>query len=231
MSTTPAPAGPDAKPPRKLTSTSYAVLGLLAVSPATTYELAKQMARGLRHIWPRAEGRIYDEPKLLARHGLARARHEHTGRRPRTVWSVTPAGRRALADWLADPGAGPVLECEALLKVSFAEHGSKADLVANLEALATHAGGMLALGRAMADDHVTNGPLHPGRLPVNGLMWNFLWQLHSALADWAAWALDEVADWPDDLHATPEASQRTMALLRSALASGPPARVIPAPPR
>ena len=90
---------------KELTSTSYAVLGLLAARPRTAYQLATLVARGLRFVWPRAEGRIYDEPRLLADHGLALARREHTGRRPRTVYSITPEGRRALRRWITEPGA------------------------------------------------------------------------------------------------------------------------------
>jgi hypothetical protein len=36
-------------------------------------------------------------------------------------------GRQALRRWLAEPGAGPVLEYEALLKAAFAARGTKAD--------------------------------------------------------------------------------------------------------
>ena len=64
-------------------------------------------------------------------------------------------------------------------------------------------------------------------VPINGLMWNFLWLVHSAMATWAEWALREIEPWPDDLAATPEAVARTMDLLRGALdgmaAPGPPA--------
>ena len=38
------------------TTTSYAVLALLAVQPMTTYELAKNMERSLRDVWPRLTG-------------------------------------------------------------------------------------------------------------------------------------------------------------------------------
>ena len=38
----------------ELTSTSYALLGLLAVKPWTTYELAQQMDRTMSRFWPRA---------------------------------------------------------------------------------------------------------------------------------------------------------------------------------
>ena len=68
-----------------LTTTSYAVLGLLAIQPWSTYELAKQMERTLYRVWPRARSRLYDEPKKLVAHGLAEARKESVGRRPASV--------------------------------------------------------------------------------------------------------------------------------------------------
>src|SRR5438093_8363466 len=115
-----------------LTPTSYAILGLLAVKPWTTYELAQQMDRALGRFWPRAESKLYEEPKKLVAHGLARASSEMVGKRGRTVYSITAKGRRALAKWVPTPGEGPTLEFEQLIKVFFAEHGTKADLLATL---------------------------------------------------------------------------------------------------
>ena len=115
-----------------LTPTSYAILGLLAVKPWTTYELAQQMDRALGRFWPRAESKLYEEPKKLVAHGLARASSETIGKRPRTVYTITAKGRRALAKWVPTPGEGPVLEFEQLIKVFFAEHATKADLLATL---------------------------------------------------------------------------------------------------
>ena len=119
--------------PASLTTTSYAILGLLAVRPWTTYELAQQMRRALGQFWPRAESKLYEEPKKLVAHGLARATKETTGKRPRTVYSITAKGRRAMAAWVPQPGAGPVLEFEALVKLFYAEHGTKDDILATLD--------------------------------------------------------------------------------------------------
>src|SRR3989440_1164812 len=119
-----------------LTTTSYAILGLLAIKPWTTYELTQQMDRSLGRFWPRAQSKLYEEPKKLVAEGLARASKEAVGRRRRTVYAITPKGRRALAAWLTEPGAGPVLEFEQLLKVFFSENGTKADALATLAATA-----------------------------------------------------------------------------------------------
>ena len=74
---------------KELTTTSYAVLGLLAVRSWTTYELAQQMGRGLGDFWPRAQSKIYEEPKRLVAAGLAHASRGTVGRRPRTVYALS----------------------------------------------------------------------------------------------------------------------------------------------
>ena len=84
---------PDSSPAPSLTTTSYALLGLLNIRPWTTYELAKQVQRSLGWFWPRAERKLYEEPKRLVECGLATATSESTGKRPRTVYSITADGR------------------------------------------------------------------------------------------------------------------------------------------
>src|SRR5438093_12425501 len=118
---------------KELTPTSYAILALLAVRPWSAYELAGQMSRGFRLIWPRAESAIYEEPKNLVAHGLATASRERAGpRRRRTLYSITPKGRRALRAWLGRPSEPPQFESESQLRVMFAEHGSNEALARTL---------------------------------------------------------------------------------------------------
>jgi DNA-binding PadR family transcriptional regulator len=118
-----------------LNTTSFALLALLALRPWTTYELATQMDRSLRWFWPRAASVLYTEPKKLVRLGLATATREFTGRRPRTVYAITEAGRQELAHWLDQPGAGPILEFEALAQVAFADLGTRDQLLRTVRAV------------------------------------------------------------------------------------------------
>ena len=97
------------------------LVGLLAVRPWTTHELVRQVDRSLRRLWPRTQSKLYEEPKKLVARGYARAEDDSVGRRRRTRYTITPKGRRALAAWVREPGAGPVLEFEQLLKISFAD--------------------------------------------------------------------------------------------------------------
>jgi PadR family transcriptional regulator AphA len=183
----------------ELTTTSYAVLGLLGIQPWTTYELAQQMERSLKHFWPRAQSRIYEEPKRLAALGLAKATREHVGRRPRTTYTITTRGRRALQAWLAQPGAGPTLELEALLKVFYGEQATKRDVLANIDAIARWADRQnqenVAFARLFRDGA---GPF-PQRLAVITLTGKFMTDFADMLTAWTIWAAETVADWPEDI--------------------------------
>jgi DNA-binding PadR family transcriptional regulator len=181
-----------------LTTTSYAVLGLLAVKPWSSYELTQQMDRSLGRVWPRAVSKLYEEPKKLASHGLANATTEQNGQRTRTVYTITAQGRRALAEWLGQPGEGPALEFEQLLKVFFAEHGTKADLLATLAAAQAWARARCAESLAVGEQYRTGGGPFPERLPELQLTSRFLTDFYLLVGQWARWAATVVETWPDD---------------------------------
>ncbi len=186
---------------RPLTTTSYAILGLLAVKPFTTYELAQQMDRALGSFWPRARSKLFEEPKRLVAHGLARASAGSVGRRPHTTYTITAKGRRALAAWMAEPGNGPVLEFEELIKVFFAEHGSKADLLATLERVRSWSEDQTMATKHIAREYLDGRGPFPERLPWLVLVGRFLDDFVALVEEWATSAAIEVADWPEDLHA------------------------------
>jgi DNA-binding PadR family transcriptional regulator len=180
---------------RELTTTSYAILALLAVRSWTTYELAKQMQRSLRDVWPRAESVVYEEPKNLVAHGLASAKTTRTGRRASTVYAITAKGRRQLRRWLEEPGSAPVTEFEALLKVAFADQGTREGLLANLTAVRDYAERRRADVVARLDEYATTGGPFPDRLPVISLVARFQLDQAEMLFRWAEWARLEVESW------------------------------------
>lgn len=184
--------------PAALSSTSYALLGLLAVQPWTTYELARQMDRTLSRFWPRARSSLYEEPKKLVALGLAVAEPGATGRRPRTVYRITPAGRRSLARWLEQPGQGPVLEHEQLLKVFFAESGTTDDVRRQLAAARAWAAERHAVDVEVARSVLAGTAPFPARTAQNVVVGRFLGEFALLVDEWAAWAEGVVGDWPDD---------------------------------
>jgi PadR family transcriptional regulator AphA len=185
--------------PAKLTTTSYVILGHLALRSWSTYELAQQMKRSTRHYWPRAESKIYEEPKKLVAHGLATATREYTGQRPRTVYAITADGRAALRRWLDEPGQPPLVEFEGVVKVLFAEQGSKEQLLATLRSVREQADDTLAEHMALAGDLAQTGGPFPNRLHVNELVFKFMWEQTETFIRWATWAEREVAGWPDNI--------------------------------
>ena len=181
-----------------LTTTSFAILGLLAVRPWSTYELTRQMDRSLGRIWPRAQSKLYEEPKKLVELGLAEASTERVGRRPRTVYEITPAGRRALAAWLAEPGAGPVIEFEQLLKIFFAEQGTRGDALATLAAVRAWAAERNEDNLVAAREYQAGAGQFQHRAAQNVLVGAFLVDFYRMVAEWSDWATEQVARWPED---------------------------------
>jgi PadR family transcriptional regulator, regulatory protein AphA len=133
--------------------------------------------------------------------GLARASAEPVGRRRRTVYQITPAGRRALAAWLAAPAApGPaiVMESEHLLKLFYADHGSRDDLLATLADLKRWVESDLVEHSAVARSYLLGQGAFPERAAVITVGGKLLFDLSLAVQNWADWALKLVRGWPDD---------------------------------
>jgi PadR family transcriptional regulator AphA len=181
----------------ELTTTSYAILGLLALRDHTTYELAKQMQRTVGYIWPRAERKLYDEPKRLVQAGYAAAASDLVGRRRRTTYSITPAGRQALARWLGTEPAPPALEFEGMLRVLFADQGSIGHLRQSIQAIAAHAASSRARFAEMAAGILATGGEYPHRAHVNALGMRFMIAYYDQMSAWADWALDVINGWDD----------------------------------
>jgi PadR family transcriptional regulator, regulatory protein AphA len=91
--------------PRRLTNTSFIVLGLLELfGDATPYELKAAVAASVGNFWTVQHAQLYSEPERLAADGLVAEEREEGGRRRRR-YAITPAGEAALAEWRAAPTA------------------------------------------------------------------------------------------------------------------------------
>lgn len=200
----------------RLTGTSYAILGLLAIRPWSTYELTQQMERSMRRFWPRAASKLYEEPKKLAALGLATASQELVGRRPRTRYAATAEGRRALANWLSQTPAAPALECEPLLKVFFAEYGTKDDLLATLENLRSWAEATLRDDARIAESYASGTGPFPARAAQLALVGRYLADFADMTMQWTQWATDVVSEWPDDISQAPEQADTMRQIARRA---------------
>ena len=182
----------------ELNTTSFAMLGMLAIQPWSTYELAKHVDHSLRPLWPRARSNLFNEPKKLVVHGLAAATEETVGRRPRTVYTITPAGRRALRQWLGTPGEGPVLEFEQLLKVFFADQGTKTDALKAVATIKQWARDRNAENITVARSYVAGTGPFPERAAVLSVVGRFLTDFADMVNEWADRATTTIETWPED---------------------------------
>ena len=204
----------------QLTTTSYAILGLLSIKPWSTYELARQMQRDLRFVWPRAESNLYAEPKKLIAHGLASASSEPRGKRRRTVYTITPAGRRALAAWFEEAAAEPRWESESIVKLLFATNGSPEQLLEHLGQFRAHATARWNAVAAIFRPFLHGDEPFPDRTHVNVLAARLVLETARLEAAWADQAIDEVRKW--DTTTEPRDRAASLAALEAALALGPP---------
>ena len=195
----------------RLTTTSYAVLGQIALASGTAYELTKRMRRNYRFFWPRAESRLYDEARRLVDAGLASGERSFTGRRARTGYALTPAGRRALKAWLAEPpAAGWAFQYEPLLRVFLGNFGTPEQLLAAIEQARADADELLAVADAVAADYAAGTAEGQAHAQVRALVFDFLYHQAEALRAWSDRARAEVEGW-DELDDPAARAQRGLA--------------------
>lgn len=182
----------------RLTTTAYAILGLLSVREWSTYELAAQMQRSLQFFWPRAASRIYEEPKRLVSLGYAQALREPVGRRPRTVYRITKSGRNALRRWVDEAAAdGRSYESEPLVRLFFGNVGTKGALLRAIDQIGRTARTGLRSWTDVAGPYAEGRGRFPERLHVNALVMRLVVEISLVELAWAEWARAEVERWPN----------------------------------
>jgi DNA-binding PadR family transcriptional regulator len=195
-----------------MTTSSYAVLALLDLKPWTGYELTHQAQRSLRYAWPKSERLLYSEPKKLVELGFVTSHQEKSGGRVRNVYTITTKGRDALGEWTSTRTQPPRLEIEALLRLLFADHGSREDLLGALDELGSDIGEHHQAIVELMASYLDDGHPFPERTHLSVLFATFQIEMFKTIERWIEFARDEIDDWPttQDLGMT----QRTETLTR-----------------
>lgn len=213
--------------------TTYGLLGMLAVRSFTGYELTQQVRRSLRFVWSSSEGHLYREQRRLVALSWATAEQEAAGQRSRNRYTITDAGRAALADWLATEPEEPHFQIEGVLRTFFGDQGSRDELVASLRSTAAMGRSMLDEMLGFVDEYLEEGgplwmlergvggtdgdrlefhgrPMFPERLHVVALAIDVTTQLLESLDNFFTDASSEVASWPStaDSSITPATRDR-----------------------
>jgi PadR family transcriptional regulator AphA len=208
--------------PDDLTTTSYSILGQLALRSWSTYELAQEMRRNVHYFWPRAESRIYAEVKRLAERGLVRAERTFVGRRPRTIYAITDAGRAAFTAWLATPPKPYALECEPLLRVFFGLFGDSTELTMALDQARTQAAELIRTAYAIEGEYAAERAPFQDHIEVRCFVFDFLYSFARMVYDWADRTDAEIAARQDLSPA--ERAERALAVIERSLGRRSPER-------
>lgn len=203
-----------------ISATRAALLGQLAWRSQTPYELTNALAQNVRFIWPRAHSHVYREVKRLAELGMVSPQQGSTGRRRRTVYSITRKGRQALRAWLASEAGGIALQHEPLLRVLNASAGRREDLLRAVARARAEAAEMLAIGSELGQRYLDG--THERQLEVHLRVFTFdyLYRWGQLTLDWADRVEAEVTKW-DDLDATPAKERRALSRITAILKSSP----------
>ena len=97
----------------------HAFLALLGDQPRHGYDLKLALEQLFSDVLPPMNaGQVYTTLARLERDGLVQSAHVAQSNRPdKRVYALTPAGREALAVWLAEPAPGPQLKDEFVMKL------------------------------------------------------------------------------------------------------------------
>jgi PadR family transcriptional regulator AphA len=181
----------------QLTTTSYAVLAQVAVRPWSTYELVQQRVRYFRYVWPRAESAIYREVKRLSSMGLIEGKKEYTGKRARTVYSITEDGKEALREWLGTPISPFSMNFEAILRIFAAPLGTKEEIIHTVEQVRADAQEMLQFAGEVKQEFIDGINVTQDQVYIRALPVDFFINLLNTVDAWAERTLAEIETWDD----------------------------------
>jgi PadR family transcriptional regulator AphA len=171
----------------ELSATARAILGMLGFWPLSGYEIKSLVDNSTRFFWAASYGQIYPELRRLADAGLIEGEEQAQGGRKRTVYSLTSAGREALAEWHASTAEIQETRDETMLKIFFADAVGEGATERALEQKRDHHRDLAARLRALQEEKEERGetPESAFRTLRLGIDWN----------DWVAgWCERELAD-------------------------------------
>ncbi|MFD8780139.1 PadR family transcriptional regulator [Streptomyces sp. NPDC059349] len=171
-------------------SLTQALLGLLAVEPASGYELTKEFEGDLgQWAWQAGHTSVYPELVRMAERGLVEVTEE--GPRGRKTYEVTAEGREELRAWLQAPWGQGVVRNEQVLRMFLLEALEPEEAATALRGVIEYAERNVSTLR----EHRARREAEPpdGRDALGQLAAEFGLRQYQAMHDWALWALDHLS--------------------------------------
>jgi DNA-binding PadR family transcriptional regulator len=105
---------------RLLNATAASLLGFLHSGPKTGWDLVATAERDIGDFWSITQSQVYRELTAMASLGLVE--EGERGARDSRPYAITDAGRKAFADWVAQPPGPEIIRFPLLLTVLFGAH-------------------------------------------------------------------------------------------------------------
>ena len=104
--------------PAELSELEVALLGLLSIRPMTGYEILRHHARALEPWWETPRTQIYPKLRELQKRGLIEHEYVVQESKPnKRLYSIGPAGSRALANWLGSTIGVPEMRHHMMMRL------------------------------------------------------------------------------------------------------------------
>jgi PadR family transcriptional regulator, regulatory protein AphA len=165
----------------------HALLGLLAERECTGYELTRTFDESLAHVWPTKHSQIYPELAKLQAAGLIR--QSGAGARGSKTYAATAEGLAEVRRWMRDTMPSESVRTERMLRVFFLWLLPPEEASAYLREIGGRYRERLARYEAIAATIPPDGPEdRMSRIAIEAGI-----RFESAMADWASWAVEEIA--------------------------------------
>ena len=107
-------------------SLRFALLGLLAVEPASGYDLKRAINRSTYFIWNATGPQIYNTLHKLREEGFITSKSQaQKGKPDKHIHTITASGRMALKTFMSEPIRTSVTRDEVLLRIFFGNFASR----------------------------------------------------------------------------------------------------------
>ncbi len=115
-------------------SLRFTLLGLLALEPASGYDLKRTIERSTYFIWNATGPQIYSTLRKLREEGHITSKAlPQTGKPDKEIHTITEDGRTALQDFMNEPIRASVTRDEVLLRIFFGNFASQEIVTRELE--------------------------------------------------------------------------------------------------